>query len=202
MKSKGPKIFGTSAISSMASEAQQQQLNNAAPPMPGSLGGGSAISTIAGMFGKRQKKQMPQGIGASGIQGEAIDTMVGNSRGMMMKSPLKAGAYESGGLNKDGIDESVKSEDFTDTINDAVDTAAAAATDVVGTTSNTPKKDKKISKSKQARIDGRNERKEVRDTQRAGRITERNKKFLKRTKEKQETKNKGGVGVSVGTLNF
>ena len=171
--------------------------------MRGSLGGGSAISTIAGMFGKRQKKQTPQGMGASGIQGEAIDTMVGNSRGMMMKSPLKEmGAYESGGLNEDGIDESVKSEDVTGTINDAVDTAATAATDAIGTTSNTPKKDKKISKSKQARIDGRNERKEVRDTQRAKRITERNKKFLKRTKEKQETKNKGGLGVSVGTANF
>jgi len=143
MKSKGPKIFGTSAISSIASQAQQQQLNNTATPMPGSLGGGSAISTIAGMFGKRQKKQTPQGMGASGIQGEAIDTMVGNSRGMMMKSPLKEmGAYESGGLNEDGIDESVKSEDITGTINDAVDTAATAATDVIGQTKDTPKKEK------------------------------------------------------------
>mgnify|MGYP003123921248 CR=1 FL=1 len=141
MKSKGPEMFNFASLMKQQLPPQQiPQIPGVATPSVGQETSGSgamtatdplnaasaspqgAIATLGGMFSNRQKKQSgtqrgnmtPQRQGASGIQGEALETQIGSfGQGMMMKSPIKYNdpiADPESDTNLDKEDDTIRSK--------------------------------------------------------------------------------------------
>jgi hypothetical protein len=193
MKSKGPKFSALSAAmgalgGNSANQSQQIGMNAvAAGPldrMRGMFGQSkqpTVSSTGQNIFG--QSKQPTTGAMGAMDQANSQSLMgqdkIGCSDGMMAKSPLKssAGAYEN---------PTTASEPSGGNITAAVGGAIENVTSSLMTSDGQNNDPVKVNNpAKQARIDGRNERKLIRQTHRAGRITERNVKRKERTQNYQ-----------------
>ena len=137
--------------------------------------------------------------GLDGAQG-AVNPVDTFSQGMMMKSPLKAmpGAYESGGLNEDGVDPSIISDDTSEVIAEGLDSIQTNINNAQ-TVENNNSDDSGFSEAKKERIKGRNDRKSVRQTARSLRLAKKNEGKLAKTKARQEEKNKDAGIFSTNT---
>jgi hypothetical protein len=187
MKSKGPKFNAMSAamggmgrktgMSALAAGPLNQIKNIfGQPKQPTASSGGVSV------FGQ-QKQPTAGSMGAIGAMDQAGSQSimgqdkVGCSDGMMSKSPLKAGAYEHPTTPK---------QSFTTTANG--DGAVEENSERITSDGDTNADVKVNSLSKQARIDGRKERSDIRQKHRSTRIKERNVNRARRTQNYQNSR--------------
>ena len=169
MKSKGPKFNAMSAAMGGMGRKTGMSALTAGP-----------LDQIKNIFG--QPKQPAAGAMDAMDQASNQSMMgqdkIGCSDGMMSKSPLKAGAYEDPTTAMQSFDNNIATT-INETVVDAVDSS-------IPTSDGNTNADVKVnSLSKQARIDGRKERSDIRQKHRSTRIKERNVNRARRTQNYQ-----------------
>ena len=171
MKSKGPKFNAMSAAMGGMGRKTGMSALTAGP-----------LNQIKNIFGQT-KQPIAGSMGAIGAMdqagGQSImgQDKVGCSDGMMSKSPLKA-AYEDPTTAMQSFDNNIATT-INETVVDAVDSSRQTSD------GNTNADVKVNSLSKQARIDGRKERSDIRQKHRSTRIKERNVNRARRTQNYQ-----------------